>query len=85
MFSFLMFKISSVKCFQITVTLQKQPVCASFLSVPESVCFLIVSKAKQWSASFHTPPSLPSLERQFPEPKPGNFASVSWAEKQSGL
>lgn len=52
------------------------------------VCFIIVSKAKQPSLSFHPPPPPfppPSLERQFPEPRPGNFASVGWAERQRGL
>lgn len=44
------------------------------------VCF-IVSKAKQLSLSFHPP----SLEQQFPESKPGNSASVSFAERQRGL
>lgn len=53
------------------------------------VCFIIVSKAKQPSLSFHPPPPPspppPSLERQFPEPRPGNSASVGWAERQRGL
>ena len=52
------------------------------------VCFIIVSKAKQPSLSFHPPPPPfppPSLERQFPEPKPGNSASLGRAERQRGL
>lgn len=44
------------------------------------VCF-VVSKAKQLSLSFHPP----SLEQQFPESRPGNSASVSFAESQRGL
>lgn len=44
------------------------------------VCF-IVSEAEQLSLSFHPP----SLEQQFPESRPGNSASVSFAESQRGL
>lgn len=41
------------------------------------MCVLLLYP-KQQSLSFHPPPSFPppSLERHFPEPRPGKFASV---------